>query len=172
MCPSQIRRCDALWPCRRPQRYVFVIVAFTALAIVGSWLLTPRRSLPGTVSEKEYRLAEEAFEVRYGREANRVDVMSWLAEWYLAHDRQHDAIQCFAEIDTSHPEYGHMARYQQGRTLLGLHQAPEAERQFRELIAAEAMTPRIETRYLVDARQPFTACPTSAVASPRCLISA
>ena len=128
------------------------MLALVVVTVGGLWLSFPRRSLPAIVSEKDYKLAEEAFQLKYGRAGNRIDVLSWLAEWYLSRERLADAIACFAEIPTSHPEYGHMARYQQGRSLLTLHRAVEAERQFRAVITAEDQIRQIETRYLVDAR--------------------
>ena len=109
--------------------------------------------LPSGISEQEYRLAKEAFEVKYGHPADRIDAMSYLAEWYLAHERLEMAIVCFSEIGTSHSRYGRMARYQQGRTLLTLHRAIAAEKQFRELIQYEEASPTIEAKYLIDARQ-------------------
>lgn len=133
--------------------FVFAALMLFLVAAVGFWLSPARHSLPTGVSKKEYQLATEAFQARYGRDASRIDILSWLAEWYLSQQKFQEAIHCFAEIPTSHSEYGHMARYQQGRTLLSLHQAVEAERQFRELITAELELPQIKPRYLVDARQ-------------------
>lgn len=115
--------------------------------------LSPDDSLPNIVTPHDRDLASEAFEARYGRKPDRLDTLSWLAEWYLSKDRLADAVECFAAIPTSHPEYGRMARFQQGRTLLKLHRAAEAERQFRELIPLEDASPQIEPRYLIDARQ-------------------
>ena len=135
------------------RRFVLGAVILILVTAMGAWLLPGRRSLPAGVSEKEYLLATEAFQARYGRAASHVDVLSWLAEWYLSHERFQEAIRCFAEIPTSHSEYGHMARYQQGRTLLSLHQAAAAEGEFRELISAEVVLPQIKRHYLVDARQ-------------------
>lgn len=136
-----------------PRKVVIGTLILCLMATVGFWLFPSRISLPSGVSEKEYLLAKEAFEAKYGRRASRVDILSWLAEWFLSQQRFPEAIHCFAEIPTSHPEYGHMARYQQGRTLLSLHLAVDAERQFRELISAESESPQIKPRYLVDARQ-------------------
>lgn len=102
---------------------------------------------------KECEIARKSFEKQYGRSADRDDVLSWLAEWYLARNRLADAVICFAEIPSSHPVYGRMARYQQGRSLLTLHRAIDAEQQLRELIELEEITPTISQELLVDARQ-------------------
>jgi predicted Zn-dependent protease len=110
-------------------------------------------SVPSVVSFKEREIARQSFEQQYGRIADRMDVLSWLAEWYLTRKNLQNAVLCFQEIPTSHPSYGHMARFQQGRTLLILHRAAEAETQFRELIEAEEAAPEIEPKYLIDARQ-------------------
>ena len=130
-------------------------IAGLALLIASlSWRGTSTEPpLPSAVTALEYQHAREAFELKYGRPANRMDVLSWLAEWNLSKKRPTEAIACFAEIPTAHPPYGRMARYQQGRTLLSLHRAIEAEEQFRELISAEESAPSIEPRFLVDARQ-------------------
>ncbi|MDB5345598.1 MAG: hypothetical protein JWP89_3975 [Schlesneria sp.] len=108
--------------------------------------------LPAEISAPEYRRAREAFELKYRKVADQIDVLSWIAERKLASNDPADAIPCFAAIPTSHPKYGHMARYQQGQILLKLHRAVEAEQQFRELIAAEEATPVLEPRRLINAR--------------------
>ena len=109
--------------------------------------------LPAGVSPRDYELARESFEAKYGRKAERIDVVSWLAEWYLFRERLTEAVECFKAIPTSHPQYGRMARYQQGRTLLSLHRAVEAEQQFQELIRLEEASATIKPEYLIDARQ-------------------
>lgn len=123
------------------------------LACVLGMPRPPVLALPACVAPRDRSLATEAFEVKYGRSPDRLDLLSFLAELYLARNRLDDAIACFDEIPTTHPEYGAMARFQQGRTLLTLHRAAGAERQFRTLIAAEETAPRLPTRYLLDARQ-------------------
>ncbi len=134
---------------------LLAVIAGLALLIASlSWRGTSAEpQLPSVVTALEYQHAREAFELKYGRPANRMDVLSWLAEWNLSKKRPAEAIACFAEIPTAHPQYGRMARYQQGRTLLSLHRAIAAEEQFRELISAEESAPSIEPRFLVDARQ-------------------
>lgn len=113
----------------------------------------PVESLPREVSPQDFRLAREAFEVKYGRRADRIDVLSYLAELFLLRKQPTKAIACFHEIPTTHPTYGRMARFQAGRTLLDVYRVGEAEQQFRELIAAEESSPSIEHQYLIDARQ-------------------
>jgi tetratricopeptide (TPR) repeat protein len=144
---------------KQTSRRSLILVAGVAaglLVLVAGWRWrrpSEEIALPSVVTRAEYDRAQEAFELKYGRPANRLDVMSWLAEWNLSKQRPSEAIACFGEIPTSHPQYGRMARYQQGRTLLALDRAVEAEEQFRELISAEESAPAIEPRYLVDARQ-------------------
>lgn len=142
------------------KKYLLILLMIS-ISGIGSFLLLNRawrntakdEPLPGEISVNEYELARKAYELRYGRTADRVDVFSWLAEWFQSRNRLSDAIVCFAEIPTAHPVYGRMARYQQGRALLSLHRALEAETQFDELIRLEESAPTIESRYLVDARQ-------------------
>ena len=137
-----------------------IIVLIVGMIACGGLLmfLSPRTDpailrLPAVVTPRDQQHAREAFELKYGRPADRHDMLSFLAEMYLAGGRPADAVECFAEIPTSHPRYGPMARFQQGRTLLTLHRAVEAEKEFRELIAREEAAPSIEPKYLVDARQ-------------------
>ncbi len=141
-------------------RHIWLSALILSLLVLG--VVTIRSSwdqpsenvqFPDVVTSRDIEHAREMFELRYNRKGNRLDHLSWLAEWYLTRDRLADAVLCFAEIPTSHPQYGRMARYQQGRTLLTLHRAAEAEQQFRELIAADEASPQIEPRFLVDARQ-------------------
>jgi tetratricopeptide (TPR) repeat protein len=130
------------------------VIAGAATLMGLTWqTLLVRDPLPRGVARQEYDLASEAFELRYGHAANRMDTLSWLAESFLARDRLPEAVECFAEIPTSYPDYGRMARYQQGRSLLSLHRAVEAEQQFCELISVEEASPTIKPQYLIDARQ-------------------
>ena len=108
---------------------------------------------PSVVTPRDSQRAREAFELKYGRPPDRLDILSWLAGWYLTQKRPNDAVTCFAEIPTNHPVYGHMARLQQGRTLFRLHKVTEAERQLKELIVAEEASPQIEPEFLINARQ-------------------
>ena len=141
-------------------RLGWVVVVVSAAMLVGALEIARFRSAsltheppPAGVSTGEYQLATESFELKYGRKADRLDVLSWLAEWYLGRDRLPLAVDCFAAIPTAHPQYGRMARYQQGRTLLELNRAVESEQQLRELISLEEASPTIKPGYLVDARQ-------------------
>jgi tetratricopeptide (TPR) repeat protein len=131
-----------------------VIALFVVMASVWSWQRSAKALiLPAVVSLKEAEIARKSFEKQYGRAATHEDVVSWMAEWYLSRKRPADAIVCFNEIPTSHPEYGRMARFQQGRELLSLNRAIEAEQQFRELIPLEEASPTLDPKYLLDARQ-------------------
>ncbi len=144
-------------PVHRTRWIIVLIVGMIAcgglLTVLSPRTDPARQRLPAVVTPRDHQHAREAFELKYGRPADRIDVLSFLAEMYLARDRPADAVECFEEIPTSHPRYGPMARFQQGRTLLTLHRAVEAENQFRELIAREEAAPSIEPKYLVDARQ-------------------
>src|SRR5690349_14822039 len=80
---------------------VVVCVALVVLYTTTAVLRRPR--LPNVVKPGEYRLAMEAFEARYGQRADRIDVLSYLAEFYLSRNRPSDAVACFAEIPLTHP---------------------------------------------------------------------
>ncbi|MBS0202571.1 MAG: tetratricopeptide repeat protein [Planctomycetes bacterium] len=139
-----------------PFRITLIFVVMLALMVAGGVVFRFRSSespLPSVVTPREAQRAREAFELKYGRPANRIDLASWLAEWYLSQNRPDDAIACFAEVPTAHPQYGHMARLQEGRTLFNLHRAGGAEQQFRELIKAEEASPQIAPEFLINARQ-------------------
>jgi len=124
------------------------------LATMRKWRTNPQNEqLPSGVSFREFELAREAFQLKYGHAADRFDALSWLAEWLLARQRPADAVACFEAIPTPQVKYGRLARHQQGRTLLELHRAVEAEQQFREFIALEQASPSINPEYLIDARQ-------------------
>lgn len=112
-----------------------------------------REPLPPSITAREYQVAAESFELKYRRKPDQLDVLSWLVEWYLGHDLLPLAVDCFAAIPTTHPQYGRMARYLQGRTLLELNRAVESEQQLRELIFLEETSPTIKPQFLVDARQ-------------------
>ncbi len=141
-------------------RFGLAVAVVSASMVIGVFELARLRSpssahepFPEGVSAREYQLAKESFELKYHRIADRLDVLSWLAEWYLGRERRPLAVNCFAAIPSAHPQYGRMARYQQGRALLELNRAVESEQQFRELIPLEETAPTIEPRYLTDARQ-------------------
>src|SRR5262245_29552721 len=122
---------NVAWPVR--PWIVLLLVIGSGLLLFSVWNRRTPEPLPANVTARDYQLAREGFEVKYGRRADRVDVLSYLAELQLSRDRLADAVACFEQVPTSHPQYGRMARFQQGRTLLTLHRAPEAEWQFREL---------------------------------------
>jgi tetratricopeptide (TPR) repeat protein len=147
----------SFWQGRRRLRqmvYVGICVGIFGIAFATFFGSSADKfSMPSVVSPKEWSIARQSFERQYGRKADRDDLLSWMAEWYLARGRPADAVACFSEIPTSHPKYGRMARFQQGRTSLDLHRADDAEKQFRELIAAEEIEPHLVPRYLIDARQ-------------------
>jgi tetratricopeptide (TPR) repeat protein len=142
-----------------PRRYFFywltgLLIGGLALGmVVVPGYFSSQPNLPPSVTVRDYQNAREAFELQYGRHADRLDVLSFLAELYLSRGRLANAVECFNEIPTSHPRYGPMARLQQGRTLLTLHRAIEAEQQFRDLITHEEATPTLEPKFLLDARQ-------------------
>jgi predicted Zn-dependent protease len=139
---------------RRVLTGLTVLAAAAALCVTAIAIRSPTElPYPPCVTERDLKFARESFALKYKQPADRNDLSSWLAEWYLSKNRLSDAVDCFAVVPTSHQLYGHMARYQQARTLLTLHRVAEAEQQFRELIAAEESSPSIERQYLIDARQ-------------------
>ena len=109
------------------------------------------QQFPSSVTTRDLQLAREAFELKYGRRPDRLDLLSWLAEWKAARKLPLEAIECFQRIPSAHPLYGPMARYQQGRILLNLHRAVEAEHQLREFLSLNIAS--IDHKYIVDARQ-------------------
>src|SRR4051794_3159669 len=99
------------------------MILLVMIALVSGLVLTQAWSDIDGISQKDLDRAKESFKLKYGRTANRVDAFSWLAESYLSRGRTADAILCFSKIPTTHPAYGHMARYQQARALLSLHRS-------------------------------------------------
>jgi tetratricopeptide (TPR) repeat protein len=139
----------------RPRLLTTAILLSMLLMLVATIYYGRNRvepKLPAGITAQEYRRAREAFELKYRKVADEIDVLSWIAERKVASNDAADAISCFAAIPTAHPKYGHLARYQQGQILLKLHRAVEAEQQFRQLIAAEEVTPLLEPRLLISAR--------------------
>lgn len=132
-----------------------IVLGMFIVLVVAVYLARGRQEpkLPVGITVQEYRRAREAYELKYRKVADEIDVLSWVAERKLASNNPGDAISCFEAIPTAHPKYGHMARYQQGQILLKLHRAVEAEQQFRELIAAEEAAPALEPRLLIVARE-------------------
>ena len=140
----------------RRWRWTIVVLIAMSGGLIAVWIWptgSSKEPLPSGVSPREHKLANEAFELKHRRPADRFDTLSWLAEWLLVRKRPADAVECFAVIPTSHPTYGRMARYQQGRTLLAMHRAVEAELQLREVILLEESSPTIKPEYLIHARQ-------------------
>lgn len=154
---SNVDQLHSETPRRARSKVLFATLAVSLLvlmAVVWNWQRSVKSlTLPAIVDPKEAEIARKSFEKQYGRAATRDDVLSWMAEWYLSRKRPADAIVCFDEIPTSHPEYGRMARFQQGRELLSLNRAIEAERQFRDLIPLEEASPTLDPKYMLDARQ-------------------
>ena len=144
-------------PRRVPWQFIAVLIALGLSGLAVVWVcfgFGSQISLPPGVSNRERELARKTFRIQRGREAKRDDLLFVLAESYMSAERRlNDAVACLAEIPTSHPEYGRMARYQQGRTLLALHRATEAELQARELIALEESEPQISPELLINLRQ-------------------
>ena len=83
--------------------------------------------LPAGLSLQSYENSRAAFFAAYGRVPSRLDAISYAAELALAKKQYRTASACFAEIPSGHPQYGHLARYQQGFALLKLNRADEAE---------------------------------------------
>jgi enediyne biosynthesis protein E4 len=135
------------------RRWWPVLSALCLLACFASWrfVRVPPPPLPAGVERDEYDLAADAYRDRYGTRPERLDVLSWLGESYVAQRRFDEAVSCFHEIPSSHPKYGRAARYLHGQVLLELDRAADAERQFRELISLEESSPSLPHDQLVDA---------------------
>lgn len=129
------------------------LVAITLVAFVLIRREPPPLSLPAVVTAKEREFALQSFALKHGRDAELPELLFWLAGWYVDQKRPANAIACYAEIPTSHPELGRRARFQQGQLLLALRRAIEAENQFRELLTLEESDPTLESRFRVSARQ-------------------
>ena len=110
-------------------------------------------TLPSVVSPQEFESAREKFRRTHRRAGDQFDALYLLGQSRLEQRRPGDAIECFALIPTSHPKYGRMSRFLQGRTLLGMHRVVEAEPNLREVISLEEVTPTIGREYLMQARQ-------------------
>ena len=134
--------------------FTLIVLSLGGIAVVWFCLIRAgRESLPPGVSARERELARRTFHQRQGRQPDRFDLLHVLAESYSTAGRLTDAVDCLGQIPTSHPLYGRMARYQQGRTLLALHRAADAERQARELIDLEEAAPELKPELLINLRQ-------------------
>ena len=132
---------------------ILSVLMWTGCGTAPPALLPPPASLPAGLTVVDWQAAQEQFSARYGRPADASDTWSWLAEQAIAEQQRDQARFCFAQIPTSHPEYGMLARYQQGR--LALHQdlAGEAEQQLNEFLRESRTRPPADPRLLRDARQ-------------------
>jgi tetratricopeptide (TPR) repeat protein len=140
----------------RRWRWIVLVLVITSLAVVAAWNWSKEALFerpPTGVSPADYQAAKQAFRREHRYDANRNDTLYLLAEKAIAEKRLEIAVACFAEIPTSHPDYGRMARYGQGITLVALYRAVEAEQQLRELISLEEASPKIKPEYLIHARQ-------------------
>ncbi|GAB4137431.1 MAG: hypothetical protein Tsb009_04970 [Planctomycetaceae bacterium] len=127
----------------------FAIVAFF---IWDKWSDSESQATPDPL-DQEYEHAKQEFIRVYGRQPNEMDVISWLAEKSLKADKLEKAVQYFARIPTSTPNYGRLARYQQGAALLRLNRAAEAEKNLREFIDLEKTETQVSQAHLIDAIQ-------------------
>lgn len=138
------------------RRFCLTLVALGIVATACVVLFigrNPPTPLPEGITAQDVDIARRSFQEQYHRSPDDSDTMSWLAEWYLSRSRPELAIVCFNQIKTEHLIYGGMARYQQGRTLLSLHRATEAESQFRELLGSSVAMGALSREFLIDARQ-------------------
>jgi tetratricopeptide (TPR) repeat protein len=108
-------------------------------------------TLPSAISPSEYASAKREFEATYQKEADRYDVLSWLAEANFKAGRWQTAAACFEQIPSETPRYGHFARLGQGRALLKLFHAPEAEKNLREFLRLEEQSPELSKTHLSEA---------------------
>lgn len=95
----------------------------------------PRQiELPPGVSPEEYQQAERRFRSIYGTQPARLDTLMTLAELAVAQNRPETAVACFLRIPSEHPEYGPVARLQEGQLLARLNRSVEAEASLREFL--------------------------------------
>ncbi len=136
-------------------RTTLLVVLSVVLSVgigVGTWIATngdsdrtadgDDRGLPDGVTLQSFTAAEREFQANYGREPDRIDTLSWLAERLVGEGDAATAVACFREIPDDDPRYGHAARLQEGQLLLKLHKAREAERSLRTYLRLERDEPR------------------------------
>lgn len=135
---------------------VLVIALLLAGGLSFFWL-SPRTPtwLPDELREE----ATRAFRLTYQREPDPLDILSFAAELAVQREQLDLANQCFGEIPTSHPLYGHSARLQQGQVLLKLNRAQAAEANLQEYLALPEVEYRDQAtqflRYLLEIQLRF-----------------
>ncbi|MFP6765734.1 MAG: tetratricopeptide repeat protein, partial [Planctomycetaceae bacterium] len=139
----------------RPQRgWKLPAGLLVTLAAAGAavWL-SQEPALPQGISSAEYQTAAEQFRDRYGREPDRLDVLSFAAELAVVDGRIQDAIACFSVIPSSDSRYGLSSRLQEGHLLLDLNRAADAEAAFRKYLSLAASTPNVTPLNIYAARR-------------------
>jgi tetratricopeptide (TPR) repeat protein len=110
-----------------------------------------KSDLPAGITQEEYDSAKQSFEEAYDRAASPVDVFSWLGESSFTHERWKIAAASFAQIPSATLRYGHIARLYEGRALLKLLRAQEAEKNLQEFLALENKSPELSDDHIAEA---------------------
>jgi tetratricopeptide (TPR) repeat protein len=100
-------------------------------------------SSPVSLTPAMLNTAKQLFEKAYSRRADEHDTLSWLGESAGQAGKFNVAVAAFGRIPSSHPEYGHASRYQQGLYLMKLNQVRDAERNFLEFLQLEGDVPQM-----------------------------
>lgn len=108
---------------------------------------------PDGVNKDLYEEARVEFFTAYGRLPSRLDALSYAAELAQSRKDYENAVACFQQIPSEDPRYGHLARYQQGFSLLKLNRATEAEPQLRKFLKLESQNQKSTPRHHQDAMQ-------------------
>jgi len=91
-----------------------------------------------TLTPEMLSAAQQQFESTYKRKADKYDTLSWLGELAGRAGRLRHAITAFSRIPSSHPRYGHSARYQQAQYLMKLNRVRDAEENLHEFLQLES----------------------------------
>lgn len=128
---STLRAHLPIW--RRRRRAAAALLAAGGLIVASSSFFSGE-PLPVGVPHDAYQSALTEFRSRFGRNPERLDAMMLLAEKAFIAERWQEALACFREIPTEHPQYGLAARLQQAQVLVRLDRARESEVMFRRYL--------------------------------------
>jgi tetratricopeptide (TPR) repeat protein len=90
--------------------------------------------LPAAISQEEYDRAARAWHVKHGSDPEPDDVFASLGDALALDGKLEQAIACYQKIPTDHPTYGLGARLEQGKALIVLARAREAEENLRAFL--------------------------------------
>lgn len=131
------------------------LLAVVTILCAGMILLyiSQQDSLPPEIDRSSYQSAAREFAKKYRRKGDFFDNVSWLAEQSVRDRQPEQAIACFSAIPSSHPKYGHLARFQAGQVYLEVGLVALAEQQFEEFLDLERQSSQSPAEFLIDCRQ-------------------